>query len=322
MDLFSIKNFPQLLLLKLHKRKWDRGYGRVYRHLLKRYQNSTTPVATRVHGFDVLLNPGNTYPLMIQDAPLFNAPLVELVYQEFLTREKPIRLVDVGAATGDSVLLIKQMCPGQVSGFVCVEGDLEFFGLLSQNMRQFSNVECVQELLSREPMQIQSLIKHHLGTASATGNELVTAVPLDSVEVVRSSPVDILKIDVDGFDGAVISGARTILKTDKPSVIFEWHPKLLASAKNNSQEAFLVLEECGYEKFLWFNNVGTFSHYSDHNSIKTLTKMADYLMAVNVRADEHFDVIALSNSSKVNEIELAKTEYFRKIRNGVEKYSF
>jgi FkbM family methyltransferase len=299
------------LLLRIRRKRKRTGFQTIYEHLLRQYENSKKPIPAKIHGFNVLLNPGNTYPFIIQDTPLFNAPLVELVFQAFSVKGRPLRFVDVGAATGDTVLLLRQKCPSQVGEFICVEGDAEFFNLLSKNMRQFENVHLEKAVLSRKVMQIRSLVKHHQGTATAIGDEFVSAIPLDEATQVRKAAVDVLKIDVDGFDGAVLSGARGILASDQPIVIFEWHPKLILAANNDPLEAFLVLRECGYKRYLWFNNVGTFSHFSAVETSETLKRAADYLVSVNNRADEHFDVIALPDSSLINEVVLAASEYSR-----------
>ena len=248
---------------------------------------------------------------MIQDCPLFNLPLAELVFQAFTAKGSPLRVVDVGAATGDSVFLIKQKCPDQVEEFICIDGDAEFFGLLSQNMAQFSNVRLVQAVLSREPTQVRSFVKHHSGTAAAIGEDFITAIPLDEIKEVRQGKVDVLKIDVDGFDGAVLAGAKTVLATDRPAVFFEWHPMLLRATGNDLIEGFSVLAEHGYRRYAWFTNEGNFSHFSDVVSLETLKKTSDYLLSVNGRADEHFDVIALPDQSEIDEVTLAAMEHAR-----------
>ena len=266
-----------------------------------------------VHGYPALLNPGNIYPFIIQDLPLFNAPLVELVFQAFSAKGGTLRFVDVGAATGDTVLLLKQKCPDMIDEFICIEGDAEFFKLLSRNMAQFEDVRSVQTVLSREPMQIRSLVKHHPGTAAAMGDSFITAVPLDDVEEIQALPIDVLKIDVDGFDGAVLSGSKATIISDNPVVIFEWHPKLIIVTGNDPAEAFTVLAECGYKRFLWFDNMGPFSHFSGAATPGSLEKTVKYLLDVNHRRDEHFDVIALPNSTIIDDVALAESAYSRSL---------
>lgn len=285
--------------------------GAIYQFLLRRYETSTKPVKANLHGFDVNLNPGNTYPFIVQDFPQFNAPLVELAHQAFLCKGEKICLLDIGAATGDTVLLLKQRCPEHIAKFICVDGDQEFLGLLRANMAQFDDVEIVEAILARQQMQIPTLVKHHKGTAAAIGAGFTTANSLDSISKVQRSCVDVVKIDVDGFDGEVLSGATNLLMAHQPVVIFEWHPKLLKDVRNDPLAAFEALASCGYERYLWFNNIGTFSHFSGNQKPETLAKQANYLVNVNSRADAHFDVIAIPGSSKIDELELAAMNYAR-----------
>ena len=302
--------FLLLFTRKVRRKIWI--LSPLYKWLLKRYRSASGPVKARLHGFDVIVNPGNTYPFLIQDEPLFNAPLVELVHQTWRAKGKPVRMIDIGAACGDSVLLIKSKCPGQVSEFLCIEGDEEFFGILSQNMAQFSDVRIEKALLSDMPVRIRSLVKHHQGSATAKGDHFVQAVTLDSLSEKLGGPFDILKIDVDGFDGKVIGGARHLLETQKPAVIFEWHPKLIEGCGTELTQAFDVLQSCGYSRFLWFCNHGKFSHFTGQLSSEVLKKASDYLLRVNSRSDEHFDIIALHDTFCIDEIELAATELFQK----------
>ena len=137
------------------------------------------------------------------------------------------------------------------------------------------------------------------------------AVRLDSLDVVQQAVIDVMKVDVDGFDGEVLEGAAGILKASQPAVIFEWHPKLAVQTGNDPLRAFAALTGMGFNRFLWFNNPGMFSHFSGPCAFDVLRKQADYLIKVNERADEHFDVIALPESSQINEVALAGMEHAR-----------
>jgi FkbM family methyltransferase len=273
------------------------------------YSRVELPVRAKLHGYNVLVNPGNNYCFIIQETPLFNAPLVQLVHQMSNAKQRSLIFVDVGAATGDTVLLLKRRCPDAVSRFYCVEGDDEFFILLQENMQQFQNVAIVKNVLSREPTRVPSLVKHHAGTAAAMGDNWVDAVPLDSLEILRGATIDILKVDVDGFDGEVIAGATNTIRRNHPVVIFEWHPKLILATGCDPYRGFETLANCNYNKFLWFNNVGTFSHFTGACDRGGLNKMKELLLAVNHRRDEHFDVIGLHSTSELDEIELAALSY-------------
>lgn len=283
---------------------------RVFSWLCAQWNACEGAVEVRLHGFPMLINGGNPYPLLLCHCRWFNAPLVELCHLLAISLGRPICFVDVGSAVGDTVALIKERCPRSVEKFVCVEGDAEFFSLLAHNMNQFIDVTVVNTMLAREPGAVGSLVKHHRGTASATGTDRVHAVRLDSIEALSSCRVDLLKIDVDGFDGEVLAGASGLLKcSEPPTVIFEWHPKLCKDTGNDPLTAFETLAQCGYKTFAWFDNLGIFSHFSGIFSPDILEDHARYLLSVNGRRDEHFDVIALPPDSSISLTELASLNY-------------
>lgn len=284
---------------------------KIYYSLSKVWQSDGPPVRARIHGFEILLNRGNVYPFIIHEFPMFNAPLVELVATVARFSKEPICFVDVGAATGDTVLLLEERCPNRVGKYICVEGDSEFHRLLLGNMQQFPKVAVVNALLARQSGEIRSLVKHHLGTAAAIGEGKSPAVALDSLEEVRGSKIDILKIDVDGFDGEVLAGSEEVLLRCRPLVIFEWHPKLIQATGNSALLAFETLDKCGYDRFVWYDNMGSFSHFSRGCCLESLEATKKYLLAVNSRRDAHFDVIALPHDSNMDEVELAELSYAR-----------
>jgi FkbM family methyltransferase len=305
--LANTRVYASLLSVLPRIQRYARGplLRRLYWALFSLWESAGPPVRTTLHGYNVLLNRGNIYPFIIHACPQFNAPLVELVHQMARATNLPLNFVDVGAAIGDAVLLIKERCPGAVGKFICIEGDSEFHELLLENMRQFSDVDVVKCLLAGEAIKIKSLVKHHKGSATATGEEMVDAVCLDSIQLLSQTPVDILKIDVDGFDGEVLCGATETLRSYRPAVIFEWHPTLIIETGNDPLRAFVSLAACGYDRYVWFNNDGTFSHFSGVCSPEVLKKHVDYLLGVNSQKGHHFDIVAVHASSTISEVGLA-----------------
>ena len=270
-----------------------------------------TPTPRRVHGFDIFLNEGDAYLEIVARFPWFNAPLVELVEQMYRWRGRPLIVIDVGAAAGDTVLLLKQRCPNAVSQFLCIEGNEEFAALLKGNMAQFDDVKVVQQVLARERRDIPNLVQHHPGSAAASGAGTVAAGTFDNIPAIATLNVDVLKVDVDGFDGEVLEGASKSLARCHPTVIFEWHPKLIRQTGLQLLTAFVTLSAAGYDRYLWFNNDGTFNHFEQGYSGDSVERMATYLLEVSPRADEHFDIIALHPSHQVNDVTLAVMNFAR-----------
>jgi len=285
-------------------KRWEKAWKKIVT------KNTNLPVKTVIHGYNALISAGFTYPLYMRRYKKFNNPLVQLAYQTFITNNRPVNIIDVGAAIGDTAFLLNANMPGGINKMLCIDGDDIFFKYLQANMQQFSFVTCVKSFLSSGATEEKELIRTHSGTASAQGDNLVTAKPLDHVVLENNfTEVDVLKIDVDGFDGKVLAGAKTILQYNKPNVIFEWHPILINQTNNNIRECFEVLTDVGYEHFLFFTKTGYFSHYSYKIDTHAIAFLETLCMEGKFEYDWHYDVIALPINTQLNMQELAAGVY-------------
>jgi FkbM family methyltransferase len=313
-------SFPSLaynFLLKtqgLEERPLTRA---LWKKLWKRcHHRFNGPVITTIHGQRVTVNFGYLYPYLARKFPLYNQPLLELVYQAFSAKGAAVNLVDVGAAVGDTILLVEANCPGMIDRFYCVDGDPEFFGYLKSNLGANPKGSLYFALLSSSSGAERALIRTHRGTASAQGDQMVKSCTLDSL---LSAPdmkqVDLLKIDVDGFDGRVIAGAKAILGNQAPSVIFEWHPILCKQTGNSWLEHFEILYEAGYKTFVWFTKFGGFSHFSRSIDRAAIDTTADLCLRNQHCDDWHYDVVALHGRSRVDPLALAELRFAKRRRS-------
>lgn len=269
------------------------------------------PVATRIHGYRVVVNFGYAYPFFSRMFSFYNNPLVELVNQAFQANDKkPVTVIDVGAAIGDTVLLVESNCPEMVKRYLCIDGDAEFYTFLNRNLGSMEKVKTFLALLSESEGSEKELIRTHLGTASAQGKGSVQSISLDNLlSNDLEQGIDVLKIDVDGFDGKVLKGSRRILKECKPAVIFEWHPILCEQTGNNWSDHFEVLEECGYSQYVWFTKFGEFSHFT-YGFQKDVTEKLAQISSRNLHCyDWHYDVVALHPDSGISELALAELRF-------------
>ncbi|MDF5722700.1 MAG: FkbM family methyltransferase [Rhizonema sp. PD37] len=268
------------------------------------------PINTTIHGHKVVLNYGYTYPINSRQNPSYNNPLVELVYQAYITKKSPITLIDIGAAIGDTVLLVYSNCPNMIQNFYCVDGDKEFFRYLQQNLGHFKEGTLILSMLSQEDKNERELVRTHAGTASAQGEVEISARSLDSVMLEAGlQNVDVLKIDVDGFDGKILLGARYILQQYQPALIFEWHPILCEKTGNSQTEHFEALVACGYEKFIWFNKFGEFSHFMYGFEQESVSRLMELCLRNKFYYDWHYDVVALHHNSIINPVVLAELSF-------------
>jgi FkbM family methyltransferase len=244
-----------------------------------------------LHGRPAIANFGYAYPVFCRQYPTYNQPLVDAVRDRFAQLGRAVRVVDIGAAIGDTVLLVKERCPGAVSEFLCVDGDEEFLDYLRANLGDDADVVIMPAMLSRAVADVPSLVRTHRGTASAVGKGVVGAVTLDALLAVVTPPVDLIKCDVDGFDGAVLVGGRGVLERDRPWVLFEWHPVLYERAGNDPLEPFSVLSDVGYTDFVWFDKYGRAVTPPPATDREALRRLALECLA-DPAADLHFDVLA------------------------------
>jgi len=275
------------------------------------------PVSTNMHGKRTLINFGHSYQLFARRFKNWNSPLIELAFLSFKMKNAPIRILDIGASIGDTVRLLESNCPSNmIEHFICVEGDPEFFDFLKENLNDTSKYTLIKTMLSDTSETIPSLVRTHLGTASAQGNTSAEAVSLDYLfDKNGLQPIDLIKIDVDGFDGRIIKGAKKILDTFHPAVIFEWDPSLCKKTGNNWLDHFLVLNELGYTQFLWFSKYGDFSHFMNTIDTQSINQIAEICLSDKHDWNWHYDIVALHNTSTINTQELAVLKHAKARRS-------
>ncbi len=138
-----------------------------------------TTVTLQIHNKTVFANYGYTYPIICRKFPSYNMPLVELAYQTCLSKARAISVVDIGAAIGDTVLLLESSLPGKINSYYCIDGDSQFFSYLQQNLSFLPNAFFINALLAEEKSKIRNLVNIHPGTASAQGDQLIDTTTLD-----------------------------------------------------------------------------------------------------------------------------------------------
>jgi FkbM family methyltransferase len=85
-----------------------------------------------------------------------------------------------------------------------------------------------------------SLLRHPYLTGAAS------TVPVVTIDEIADGPITLIKVDVEGHEGAVIRGAAGTIAAHAPSIVFEYAPELLSEA---AQTPFGWLAERGYELF-------------------------------------------------------------------------
>jgi FkbM family methyltransferase len=278
--------------------------ARLWSRALKHFGDTT--VRTRLHGEVAEINFGHPYPIFVQLFETYNEPLVELVRATATSAGHPAVVLDIGAGVGDTAFLLSTRCPSALSAIVAVEGNPDFLQYLNRNLARLDIPTAIVPLLvSDRSGDVPIPVRVHEGTASLTGKLGGVATTLDALweEGALGSP-DVVKIDVDGFDGRVLAGGAKFLSSVSPSVIFEWAPRFLAATGNSSGQAFQVLSECGYDRFIWYDKFGRFVHVGTHVDDTDLELLRTICLESTL-PDWHYDVVALPANSNVSLLCLA-----------------
>ena len=117
--LLKTYRFRKIPLLK-------KAWYKLYRQVL---ESPVKPVKVTIHNFKAIQPSSYSYPFTARFYETFNNPLIECVYQTFKNKQRKISVVDIGAAIGDTVFLLKANCTEMISTIYCIDGDEEFFGI-------------------------------------------------------------------------------------------------------------------------------------------------------------------------------------------------
>ncbi|HEY2277122.1 MAG TPA: FkbM family methyltransferase [Streptosporangiaceae bacterium] len=166
------------------------------------------------------------------------------------------RCVDVGANIGVHTVRLAKLV-GDRGAVVAIEPDAELAVRTRRNLaiNNLSNTRVIvaaatdhaaDSLRLYRPGRADtnraraSLLEHDYLTGTST------SVPGVTVDDVGARPVRLIKIDVEGHESAVVAGAAATIEQDRPAVVFEYAPELLAS---RAQSPFGWFAGHGYEMF-------------------------------------------------------------------------
>ena len=164
--------------------------------------------------------------------------------------------IDIGANIGDTI----SICYDDESDhFLAIEANPFFFNYLSQNFTG-KNVKMLNVLCSSAESKKSFKISAVDGTAiineSHSGVELEEK-PLDLI--IRDNPefidANFLKVDTDGYDFAILAGAKKFLRSNLPAIFFESYP-LNESYIKSLFETLETLRDLGYKTALIYDNFG------------------------------------------------------------------
>jgi FkbM family methyltransferase len=145
-------------------------------------------------------------------------------------------IADVGGNIGlFACLAAAQRTDSRVVSFEPVPSNLSYLRRNIDANGLAGKIEVVEQAVSDEigsaPIYIaDSIGTHSLASANAASDHHIDVSVTTLDEWFGEQTIDLLKIDVEGFDGHVVRGARRTLARDKPTLFVEYTPQSLAAA--------------------------------------------------------------------------------------------
>jgi FkbM family methyltransferase len=213
--------------------------------------------------------------------------------------------IDVGANIGDTILACALTSKDQ---FLAIEPVPLFFHYLERNLGDQPNVFRIQRICSSKDTDLNFQIEASRGTAQIREtNEKQTPIAAARLDTILQSNSDFsrcnfLKIDTDGYDFEVIRGAKQLIASAKPAVLFECNNFENQHFIDDVLEVFQLFAKAGYQNALVYDNAGYFLCRLNPNQPASFSFSLLHKLA---KQDYYFDVLMLHEEREFFMQELA-----------------
>jgi FkbM family methyltransferase len=172
-------------------------------------------------------------------------------------------IVDVGANIGLYSCIAADRVPsgGRVIAFEPVPANLRYLKRNLEENERTAQVVVEEQAVGQGSGEIRMyLADGSIGTHSPSAKNVIgstTSITVPEVSLddysrqkLGGRSIDLLKVDVEGYEGAVLRGARKTLKQDKPTLLIEFVPEHLANCNFSASEFLDLIFEAYDDVFL------------------------------------------------------------------------
>lgn len=153
-----------------------------------------------------------------------------------------MRVVDVGANVGYYMLMFAEKI-GHEGHIIAIEPSPENLLELQLNIERndLKNVELIPKAVGADQRMVGLRTGINSGVVPAGHGEY--KVEQDALDNMVSGYVDMMKIDIEGYEGHALRGAVRLLQQYHPILVIEIHPEQLASIGETVSEIINVLKQ-------------------------------------------------------------------------------
>ena len=157
--------------------------------------------------------------------------------------EPGMRIVDVGANIGYYLLMFERALGGD-GEIVCFEPEPSNLAELKRNIARnaFTNVVLHEAAVGEH--EGRAGLKAGINSRVVAEGEGDYSVPVLSLASAIPDRVDMIKIDVDGYEAHVLLGAKELLARDRPRMFLEFHPHHIHKSGYSFDHVYDVLTAC------------------------------------------------------------------------------
>jgi len=126
---------------------------------------------------------------------------------------------------------------------------------------------------------------------SGTGKS-VTLRRLDEITIpwLKEHAVSFLKCDTEGFDNAILFGARGLLSRDHPVLLFEYNRENMQMINEDGLRIFPYLEQLDYDLLIFYDDGGRMILSTDTHQTSLIRDVHDY--ADGEHGIYYYDIVA------------------------------
>jgi FkbM family methyltransferase len=227
----------------------------LYEEILSKIGNGIRTEYVEMDGQKLFLDKEDSLMLSIKNN---EHELTEIKYLKQIIKDGDT-VLDLGANIGVYTLIFAKLV-GKSGHVFAFEPDPLNFEILSKNVKEnkHENVTLVQKAVSEKNDKIKLYVSkrnhasHRIFDSEEKRNSIeIEVITLDTYFEKIKKPINFIKIDVEGVEGATLLGASNIIKNSKDLVIMmEYFPKWIKKYGMNPEEILNLLID---KKFKLFN---------------------------------------------------------------------
>jgi FkbM family methyltransferase len=213
-------------------------------------------------------------------------------------------IIDIGANFGYHTLFFSREVEREGGIVFSFEPQIQNYTLLYRNIQHnlVKNVQIIQQacsdklevvflpLFNPEAHQMINMGDLTPLQSSWPGAQIATSIPIDSLPL---PPIDVIKVDVQGWELGALRGAKNLIERDRPLLIVEFEEHQLRKTGNTCSGLAALLRTLGYQIFfldyqypsdhicVHVSKVGKFrevfhKHIKDHSELNSVNRNIEY----------------------------------------------